>query len=536
MNELKNQTSLDASQTTAAAHVLGPAAVIAGPGAGKTRLIVEATANKVEAGFAADTIMVLSFSVEAVNTLRFRLGERIGSQAAQVWMATFHSAAKQILENYPEVCGLAPDWAITDAQDLALKVAHDFGLDAKEFAVALSKQRNTGLDVPERFGLALAEFELRLAEAGLVDLAGLVLKALRAMQAVPELLMRVRERARFVVVDEAQDCSPVQAQFADLIAGAGGNLVVVGDPNQSIHDWRQACPKFLSDFAVTHLGAAVFGLNMNYRSGSLLVALANRFMGTNHLAWVDSDFGIAKMVVVEDELSWLASQELGEGDAILVRDREGLRDLEARVLLGGRDVRLRAGSLRYGRIARLFVGMCRLQLCLLDFDAEKLVLQSLKLQADHFIGHVVGEALSVWLVEMRDRAEDRAFVFLESLFEFVHGLEGVNFSDRMCADVTRVLAAVRAENLSVADFALNFSQVGKVGVALVGMHQSKGLEWDRVFVVPRVGELDEAERRLVYVAMTRARKSLVVVTRDREGAVARFMAAVSRNVSTSVTT
>ena len=108
---------------------------------------------------------------------------------------------------------------------------------------------------------------------GAVDYADLLVLAVRLLDEQPRVRRRLSEVYRWVLVDELHDVNPVQARFVEAIAGEGGNLIAVADPDQAVYSWRGADPEVVARFAAVP-GTRVFPLQTNYRSTPEVVALA----------------------------------------------------------------------------------------------------------------------------------------------------------------------------------------------------------------------------------------------------------------------
>ena len=106
-----------------------------------------------------------------------------------------------------------------------------------------------------------------------VDYADLLVLTARLLDEHPRVRRRLAETYRWVLVDELHDVNPVQARIVEAIAGEGGNLIAVADPDQSIYSWRGADPRVVERFAAVP-GTRVFPLQTNYRSTPEVVALA----------------------------------------------------------------------------------------------------------------------------------------------------------------------------------------------------------------------------------------------------------------------
>ncbi|CAL9419543.1 ATP-dependent DNA helicase Rep [Streptomyces sp. enrichment culture] len=266
---------LDASQRSVVEHPGGPLLVLAGPGTGKTTTLVESVAARVAAGTDPERVLVLTFSRKAAAELRDRMTARMGGGAPQA--TTFHSFAYALVrahqdrELYAEPLRLlsGPEQDVYLRELLAgqlelpprvpwpaeLRACLTTRGFADELRAVLARTRELGLgpgtladfarrtERPDWEAAAhfLAEY-LDVTEAqGVLDYAGLVRGAVRLTER-EEIAARVRARYDAVFVDEFQDTDPAQAALLGALAGGGGgrDLIVFGDPDQSIYAFRGA--------------------------------------------------------------------------------------------------------------------------------------------------------------------------------------------------------------------------------------------------------------------------------------------------------
>ncbi len=287
-----------------------PALIVAGPGAGKTRVLVARYARLLEEGIPPRQILALTFANKAAGEMRERLTSLVDEEhQASVEVVTFHAFGLQLLQQYGERIGLKlPLRLITPidalllfrrrAARMALGVLDDLNHALENLrklleAVARAKEENAS---PERWaelaqswaeanpesepppwasdGLAFyREYQKTLRRHGLLDYADLQMEALRLFS-IPEVAAEIRERYRFVLVDEFQDINFVSGQLVRALDGGRGVVWAVGDPRQSIYGFRGASPVNLSRFrsAEYYPTASVEKLTTNYRSVPDIVA------------------------------------------------------------------------------------------------------------------------------------------------------------------------------------------------------------------------------------------------------------------------
>ncbi|WP_121255551.1 ATP-dependent helicase [Nocardioides ferulae] len=270
---------LDEHQRRVVDHPGGPLLVLAGPGTGKTTTLVEAIVERIEVrGARPDGVLALTFSRKAAEQLRDRVTARLGRTMATTLSSTFHSFAYALVRRYapaelyaaPLRLLSAPEQDVvlaellTDAPESVrwpdhLRAAVGTRGFAREVHAVLARARERGLDPADLVALGRAERVPEFEAAGLFLEQYLdVLGGLSALD-YPDLVARAvveaqrhrgELRASFshVFVDEYQDTDPSQVALLQALAGDGRDLVVVGDPDQSIYGFRGADVRGILDF------------------------------------------------------------------------------------------------------------------------------------------------------------------------------------------------------------------------------------------------------------------------------------------------
>ena len=281
---------LDADQQRVVDHDGGPLLVLAGPGTGKTTTLAEAITDRVvERQAPVESVLALTFGRKAAQQLRDRVTARVGRTTSTALSMTFHSFAYGLLRKYsPADLYVAPLRLLSASeQDVVLRElledhpeavrwpeAFRRALGTRGFARevhdVLARAREKGLDPAALAGLGLAEgvpefvaagrfmeqYLTNLDLQGATDYADLIRRA--AIEAEAH-RAELRARFRHVFVDEYQDTDPAQVALLQAVAGDGANLIVVGDPHQSIYGFRGADVRGILEFPTTFPTAAGVG-------------------------------------------------------------------------------------------------------------------------------------------------------------------------------------------------------------------------------------------------------------------------------------
>ncbi len=271
---------LDEHQRRVVDHEGGPLLVLAGPGTGKTTTLVEAIVDRIEnRGADPSSVLALTFSRKAADQLRDRVTARLGRTVTNPMAFTFHAFAFSLVRAFtPTDLYAAPlrllnapqaDVLIRDLLDLhrdelpwpeGLATAARTRGFAREVAAVIARVREKGADheqllalssqVPEfqAAGIFLRHYLGSLDDHSATDYPDLMRRAVIEAQ---EHRDRLRRDFQHVFVDEYQDTDPGQVALLQALAGDGRNLVVVGDPHQSIYGFRGADVRGILDFPAT---------------------------------------------------------------------------------------------------------------------------------------------------------------------------------------------------------------------------------------------------------------------------------------------
>src|ERR1035437_1055899 len=293
--------SLNDAQREAVEHGSGPPLVLAGAGSGKTRVLTARIARLIGDGIVRpDQVLAVTFTNKAAGEMRERIGRLLGSDPAGMWVGTFHAIGARMLRANAALVGRTSAFTIYDEDDtlsVIKRLMDRHRVSPKTWtpraiSSAISDARNALVTPAEYARLAQTPFAkavvpvyndlegaFRAANAvGFDDLLGLPVQLLTEHEDVRD---RYEKRFRVILVDEYQDTNRAQYEFVRLLGARHGDVVVVGDDDQSIYGWRGADVRNILDFERDYPSAKVVRLEENYRSTPQVLALANAVISEN---------------------------------------------------------------------------------------------------------------------------------------------------------------------------------------------------------------------------------------------------------------
>ncbi len=309
---LRLHPELDSRQRTVVAHGDGPLLVIAGPGAGKTQTIHLRAVNLLLTGRAAPEDLVLcTFGRDAAGELQQRFSESalacgIGGDLSGTRTGTIHSLCHRLLAHHAGQTGLRSGYRVLDEREQHLLLHQEFdAIFGPDWDILAGRGWRDGIHTVseaaryfDRICDELVDVEvLAGSERPFTAALGRCLKRYRELllwanaadfahlQVWAEGLMReggaacrAGESVRHLMVDEFQDTSRIQMRILGRLAEAHGNIVAVGDDDQSIYRFRGACVANLLEFPRRFPGSRVVALSTNYRSHRDIVSAVGRWM------------------------------------------------------------------------------------------------------------------------------------------------------------------------------------------------------------------------------------------------------------------
>jgi len=379
--------SLNPEQRSAVEYGDGPLLVIAGAGAGKTRVLTHRIAHLLDTGRARPSeILAITFTNRAAEEMRERVAALLGRAAAGMWVSTFHSACARMLRVDAGLLGYGRSFTIYDEADsvrMVKRVMEELSFDPRELPPKTVKRRISsaknelvgpaGLTdsargpFEEQIGEIFALYEQRMVESNAMDFDDLLVRTVELLERFDDVRERWRSTFRHVLVDEYQDTNHAQYRLLVQLAGESGNLTVVGDEDQSVYGFRNADIRNILDFERDFPEAGVIKLEQNYRSTQTILSAANGVVRQNRdrrpkELWTDQGEGEPVEVVglgdEHEEARWVADRvdkfaELSEGGldevAVFYRTNAMSRVLEDTLVRFGVRYRVVGGTKFYDR-------------------------------------------------------------------------------------------------------------------------------------------------------------------------------------------
>jgi uncharacterized protein (TIGR00375 family) len=547
--------SLDKDQLAAVSSDLHKGIIIAGPGTGKTAVLAAKIARVFIEGANPSSVLALSFTVKAAAELRDRVLHLTNETTTEKpVVATFHSLCASILREQYAAAGLPSDFKIlseTERDDLLAKICATInnkalsprrlgeyieerkrylllpGENSKDISrilpdslISFIPEDNSGDNYSAATGTAAyAEYRKQLNILGAVDYDGLIAGTVRLFAMREDILKNYCQKFRFIFVDEYQDINFAQYALIRLLVGNEGtspSLWVIGDPNQAIYGFRGSDKSFIDRFRQDYPDAGCFELKKSFRCAEPIIKAAGQLATTGCLTQTElkGADGVFSMPVSLFRREYPTDSSEAEGIARIIAS-----------LVGGTSFfALDSKTTKSVETDNTDFGPSD---CVVLVRASALAEPVVKALNDHGIPFVIAGAQTWW-------EEEPVKTLLENLrtrqSEDIRSVwDSLNTKDKKpsapAPDAVEHL--IRLKNLFGNTQALldNLStgqglpDTPREGVKVMTIHASKGLEFDHVFVVGlEEGILPftlynehpdiEEERRLLYVAMTRARRGL----------------------------
>ena len=322
---------LNDKQREAASQIDGSILILAGAGSGKTRTITYRIAHMIEnIGISPYSILAVTFTNKAAKEMRERVEELVGDIAKACTISTFHSFGMRLLRMYGKEVGYNSNFTIYDTDDQkrivkAILKGQNLSINGVKLTerdlvsmISKIKEQIKTLDEYSVMNKQIVEvydkYNRALLESNAMDFSDILLNTYKLLQK-PEILEKVQNKYKYIMIDEYQDTNNLQYKIIDLIARKSSNLCVVGDENQSIYGFRGANILNILNFETNYNNAKIIKLEENYRSTTTILDAANELIKNNKSS--------------KDKKLWTQN---GKGDLIKVLACDNARDEVSRII------------------------------------------------------------------------------------------------------------------------------------------------------------------------------------------------------------
>ena len=576
---------LTEKQIQAANHKNGPCLVLAVPGAGKTTMLLERI-KILENQIYPKNILSLTFSrTQALDMkTRFELENKTKSN-----FMTIHAFCYLIIRNYykkskRELKILESDESY-NKYNLIQKIYFDTNgklmssEDLRNFFTEVGYMRNSMADLSylkksqiKNIEKIYYTYEKFKKENSYIDFDDMQTIALRLLNEHPNLLKSVKNKYKYIQLDEGQDTSLLQFKIIEKIIYPENNLMVVADDDQSIYSFRAAEPDYLLNFKSIFPDSKIITMDENHRSQANIVKVSNDFIRQNKKRYEKNLFTNKKATSKvhknyakdsKDAFSYILKNiEANKTNAILYRNNISSLNLVSFLMDAEIDFAINNGSRDFfdSKILNDMVNIINfsndfynvelfteiyymVKTYLSREEIEKLVLKPKNYTVFDYLHEYIDDEKAYGLLRKEKEFKNLRNMSLDKQFAYIYKTMGYREYIKMFSN--KYYEVVINKDLYIESM-INFSKGlknldefyskievfekilnrrNKSNIILSTIHKSKGLEYDNVFIVDLVkGEFPmifdftsknnqlEEERRMFYVAMTRARENLHLIS------------------------
>lgn len=596
--------NLNEKQIEAVKSTEGYVRVIAGAGSGKTKALTSRYAFIVEGlGISSSNILCVTFTNKAAQEMRNRVKKLIDQNSDLIFITTYHGFCVRVLREDINKIQYPKSFVIMDIEDqktILRQIYTELDLSQREYTFKqvlrfISKQKNNlqylnyileseRVAPKSELDKIFHEYLFKQQKNFALDFDDLINFTIYIFDKHIDILNKWQKRFHYIQVDEAQDSSDKQFMLISSLAEFHKNLFIVGDPDQTIYEWRGARPEILVDFDKQFPTCQTIVLNQNYRSTPEILNLANQIIKKNKIR-VDKDLFTKNPSGIEvvhfhakneiEESQWIVDEirEIKNANktklsdiTILYRAHHVSRNIEQALLKENIPYSV-FGGIRFFERKEIKDVLAYLRLIALGDDMSflRIINYPKRGLGKKFIEKIINESKNEeksLLNVLTDNIADNSFnrKGAEDFIELIHSLKEIvkskSVSDfiKYLLDKTEILKELRIDGdeerleniqelinsiiflekendnkLELTDYLQEIAlytnkdvieeEDGKVN--LMTIHTAKGLEYPYVFlcgfldgIIPSAMSIKEGgkraleeERRLTYVAITRAEKS-----------------------------
>jgi len=545
----KYNIKLNKQQERALLAVEGSNLLLAVPGSGKTTVLVNRLGHMViNKGILPENILAITFNKAATIEMKSRFSSKFGEDLGRrIAFRTINSLSLSIYREYCRKQRQMPRSLIEEKDKHSLltaiyqKYKEEYPLenDILELSSAFTYIKNMMLGEEQileieneypRLNEMYQSYQNTLKEKRQMDYDDQMVYAYWVLEHDDEILSRLKERYKYISVDEAQDTSKIQHAIIKILA-SGNSLFMVGDEDQSIYGFRAAYPKALLNFRYDYLNPYILRMERNYRSTNQIVEKAQLFISKNKGRYekvMTADRGDGEAVVLEQvdsrEMQYMRLLEIAKSQktqtAFLYRDNESSVALADLFLRNGVPFKLRKPEMNFfsNRVVREIVAYLSLALDEYDVGAfaqicNKGIIYLRKQQMEYAINNCkykhmsVFEAVEGQLKYLKGKGKDKASFFINLIkrISVATSSEAISFLmkygyakylrnkglDSGKVEILQILAKQEPDIQKFLERLIELENLIREGfdskeenaIILSTIHSSKGLEYDSVYMV-----------------------------------------------------
>lgn len=259
---------LNISQKQAVNYEEGHLLIIAGPGTGKTHTLIHRIVHISQNLSNTQKILAITFTNKAAMEMKERLDKYLSNVFDVCCVGTFHQFCLQILRQYSLQTGLPKDFSVA-SQDEAAAFAEN-----KDALKQISRWKS--IDFDKNMPQEVQDYNIKLRAANQLDFDDLILETVKLLRSRPEVLYAIQSIYPFIYVDEYQDINCIQHALLNIFVGTEGHITAIGDPNQAIYSFRGSDSAYFNTFVQDFPKAKNLTLVDNYRSAESLLSASGQ--------------------------------------------------------------------------------------------------------------------------------------------------------------------------------------------------------------------------------------------------------------------
>lgn len=495
---------LTAEQQQVVKTITGPVLVVAGPGSGKTATVVARVHYLVQQHQVKPVhILVISFTNKSAAEIKHRLAD------VHPWVGTFHALAWQILHTTKHLL-LEHEQRIIVAQLIQQNPV--WNISMRTALQTLTRERADRSRTPSALTKA---YQAVLAEQSAIDFDEVLLQAVALLEHNADLRQHYQTLWQYVMVDEMQDTNPIQNELLGLFINQSANLCVIGDPDQAIYGFRGATIDHLLNFSKQYPASQQLTLSNNYRSSATIVQAAAGLIAHNQDRFIQHSKAIQPAgslitVIQPAAITATIEQLIGGSSHQQIDQHHQLGNVDQSYSFGDMAIIVRFNYLGRQLQKKLTAAGLPHQLVGETNFFERLEIRTILEVLEKNI--TTDSSLSQQLQQCVTAEQAHYSIVQQQRLEQLLTL-AMSYND-LPADVAYQQLHDQAALSRNEDY---WNQQRDV-ITIITAHAAKGLEWPVVFIAGvEAGvfpaEPTEAERRLFYVAMTRAQQQLYLVSK-----------------------